>query len=144
MGLVARCGPLYRSSYRRKAFKYHLISPNTPSHCLPCRVADDALSIARLIAADLCTSAPVAVQTLVTTLRWYSTWEILLKSITVTQFRERGSSGLEAAYLREATAQSVCYPTRWERTMFFTFLSFFSQGFKGGGYCPTGAEKTNL
>merc|ERR1719273_2185473 len=61
---------------------------------LVARVADDALSVARLIAADLCTSAPVAVQTLVTTLR------------------ERGSSGLEAAYLREATAQSVCYPTR--------------------------------
>merc|ERR1712013_18802 len=61
---------------------------------LVARVADDALSVARQIAADLCTSAPVAVQTLVTTLR------------------EKGSSGLEAAYLREATAQSVCYPTR--------------------------------
>jgi len=61
---------------------------------LVARVEDDALGVARLIAADLCTSAPVAVQTLVTTLR------------------ERGSSGLEAAYLREATAQSVCYPTR--------------------------------
>ena len=33
------------------------------------RVGDDALELARLIAADLCTSAPVSVRTLVTTLR---------------------------------------------------------------------------
>ena len=35
------------------------------------RVGDDALELARLIAADLCTSAPVSVRTLVTTLRYY-------------------------------------------------------------------------
>jgi len=61
---------------------------------LVARVGDDALELARQIAADLCTSAPVSVRTLVTTLR------------------DQGSRGLEAAYLREATAQSVCYPTR--------------------------------
>ena len=35
------------------------------------RVGDDALKLARQIAADLCTSAPVSVRTLVTTLRYH-------------------------------------------------------------------------
>lgn len=35
------------------------------------RVGDDALELARQIAADLCTSAPVSVRTLVTTLRYH-------------------------------------------------------------------------
>ena len=49
----------------------------------------------------------------------------------VTLYREGGSSGLEAAYLREATAQSVCYPTRWKDN-YFTFVYPFFRDLKEG------------
>jgi len=56
-------------------------------------VADDALALAMDMAADICLAAPVSVQTCVQTLRGQQ------------------NVGLAEAFLREATAQSICYPT---------------------------------
>jgi len=61
---------------------------------LVARVAPCALEAAMEVARDICTSGPVAVATLTQTLR------------------ARQEAGLAAAYLREAQAQAVCYPTR--------------------------------
>jgi len=81
------------------------------------------MDLARVIAADLCTSAPVSVRTLVTTLRYIEhilrhenlNCSFLTRCLySLDETRDQGSKGLEAAYLREATAQSDCYPTRWD------------------------------
>jgi len=60
---------------------------------LVCRLGESAMDTAKVLAEEICTAAPIAVRTLVNTLR------------------QRQNQGLEAAYLAEATAQSVCYPT---------------------------------
>lgn len=60
---------------------------------LVARVGDSAMELARDLAGDISSSGPVAVRTLVNTLR------------------SRQNVGLEEAYKTEATAQSVCYPT---------------------------------
>ena len=56
-------------------------------------VSDCALTSALQLAGHMAQSGPVSVRTLVQTLR------------------RRQEVGLEDAYLTEATAQSVCYPT---------------------------------
>lgn len=56
-------------------------------------VTDDALDDALKLAANIATSGPVSVRTCVETLR------------------RKQEEGLEAAFRREATAQSICYPT---------------------------------
>ena len=61
---------------------------------LVARVGDDAVADAMSIADDIVTSGPVSVRTCVETLR------------------RKQDEGLEAAFQREATAQSICYPTR--------------------------------
>merc|ERR1712168_1682547 len=61
---------------------------------LVARVSEDAVADAMSIAKDICLSGPVAIRTLVKTLR------------------DRQNHGLEKAYMVEATAQSICYPTR--------------------------------
>jgi len=61
---------------------------------LVARLGDSAMNIAMELAKDICLSGPVAIRTLVKTLR------------------DRQNHGLEKAYMVEATAQSICYPTR--------------------------------
>lgn len=61
---------------------------------LVARVGDNAMDLAREIAKDITESGPVAVRTLVQTLR------------------AKLDLGLEESYKTEATAQAVCYPTR--------------------------------
>lgn len=61
---------------------------------LVARVGDSAMDLAREVARDIANSGPVAVRTLVNTLR------------------SKQNVGLEKAYETEATAQSICYPTR--------------------------------
>ena len=60
---------------------------------LVAKVTDDALVDAMSLAANVITSGPVSVRTCVETLR------------------RKQEEGLDAAFRREATAQSVCYPT---------------------------------
>lgn len=60
---------------------------------LVAKVGEDALDLAMGVARDICKSAPVAVRTTVETLR------------------NKQNVGLEEAFLVEATAQSICYPT---------------------------------
>lgn len=61
---------------------------------LVARLGDCAVSVAMDLAKDICLSGPVAVRTLVQTLR------------------EKQNVGLQEAYRVEATAQSTCYPTK--------------------------------
>lgn len=61
---------------------------------LVARVGDNALDLAREVAREITESGPVAVRTLTQTLR------------------SKLNLGLEDAYKTEATAQSICYPTR--------------------------------
>jgi len=61
---------------------------------LVAREAEDALEAGLQIARDICSAAPVAVQTTLVTLR------------------NQQNLGLEEAYRVEATAQAVCYPTQ--------------------------------
>jgi len=61
---------------------------------LVARVSEDAVADAMSIAYDIAASGPVSVRTCVETLR------------------RKQEQGLEAAFEREATAQSICYPTR--------------------------------
>ena len=56
-------------------------------------VSEDAFTDAMTLAAEISTSGPVSVRTCVETLR------------------RKQEEGLDAAFRREATAQSVCYPT---------------------------------
>merc|ERR1712013_471068 len=58
------------------------------------RLGDSAVTVAKQLAMDICLSGPVAVRTLVKTLR------------------DKQNIGLEEAYRVEATAQSICYPTK--------------------------------
>ena len=60
---------------------------------LVANVTDDAFVDAMSIAANVITSGPVSVRTCVETLR------------------RKQEEGLDAAFRREATAQSICYPT---------------------------------
>ena len=60
---------------------------------LVCRTADCAVSAARELAVQICSSGPIAVRTTTATLR------------------AAAGVGLEAAYSTEAAAQAVCYPT---------------------------------
>lgn len=60
---------------------------------LVARLGDCAVTVAMDMAKDICLSGPVAVRTLVQTLR------------------NRQNAGLQDAYRTEATAQSICYPT---------------------------------
>jgi len=68
--------------------------PEAHAMGLVARVGDDAVADAMSIADDIVTSGPVSVRTCVETLR------------------KKQDEGLEAAFQREATAQSICYPTR--------------------------------
>jgi len=61
---------------------------------LVARLGDSAVTVAKQLAMDICLSGPVAVRTLVKTLR------------------DKQNMGLEEAYRVEATAQSICYPTK--------------------------------
>merc|ERR1719470_61263 len=61
---------------------------------LVARLGDCAVTVAMDLAKDICLSGPVAVRTLVQTLR------------------DRQNVGLQEAYRVEATAQSICYPTK--------------------------------
>ena len=61
---------------------------------LVARVSEDALADAMSFADDIVTSGPVSVRTCVETLR------------------RKQDEGLEAAFEREALAQSICYPTQ--------------------------------
>jgi len=61
---------------------------------LVARLGDSAVTVAKQLAMDICLSGPVAVRTLVRTLR------------------DKQNMGLEEAYRVEATAQSICYPTK--------------------------------
>lgn len=61
---------------------------------LVARLGDSALATAREVAKDICLSGPVSVRTLVKTLR------------------DKQNVGLVDTYRLEATAQSMCYPTR--------------------------------
>jgi len=61
---------------------------------LVAKVGEDAMDLALSLARDICKSAPVAVRTTVQTLR------------------NKQNVGLEEAFLAEATAQSLCYPTK--------------------------------
>jgi len=68
--------------------------PEAHAMGLVARVTDDAVADAMSIADDIVTSGPVSVRTCVETLR------------------RKQDEGLESAFQREATAQSICYPTR--------------------------------
>jgi len=61
---------------------------------LVAKVGEDAVDLALGVARDICKSAPVAVRTTLQTLR------------------NKQNVGLEEAFLTEATAQSICYPTK--------------------------------
>jgi len=61
---------------------------------LVARLGDSALATAREVAKDICLSGPVSVRTLVKTLR------------------DKQNVGLVDTYRLEATAQSMCYPTK--------------------------------
>merc|ERR1711872_411365 len=60
---------------------------------LVAKVGESAMTIATDIAQDISLSGPVSIRTLVQTLR------------------KKQDVGLQEAYEREATAQSICYPT---------------------------------
>eukprot|EP00090_Calanus_glacialis_P000843 TRINITY_DN10594_c0_g1_i1.p1 TRINITY_DN10594_c0_g1~~TRINITY_DN10594_c0_g1_i1.p1 ORF type:complete len:285 (-),score=118.10 TRINITY_DN10594_c0_g1_i1:56-910(-) len=61
---------------------------------LVARVGDCAVTVAMDLAKDICLSGPISVRTLVQTLR------------------DKQNVGLQEAYRVEATAQSICYPTK--------------------------------
>ena len=149
MGLVARCKPVHRSSSQRRAFDYHLILVDLHHITLfamqgsgrrfECCETDRSgpLHLCSSCCANLGHNPQVILNRERLLLR--DTWNPMRSLNTG---REDQVDLRQPIWGRPPRNQFVTLPGG-KGQFFLAFVSFF-QGFKGGGHCPTGAEKTNI